>query len=112
MSSKDKIISIVTKPGGAIIGLSESGNLYELVCSGRREYWVSMGIDSPYKREEKPKGTLLQYKPTENDLINAALGYIHNFGLLPSKDQEHLKAQAKNWLIAWGHTLPDFKREI
>jgi len=54
---------------------------------------------------------LLQYVPTDEDIVNAASGYSHDFGLLPEGGQMLLRHQAKQWLNAWGHTLPQFRCE-
>jgi hypothetical protein len=47
---KDKIITMVTLPGGTIQGLGESGCLYELTWSGGKQFWVQMDVDHPIIR--------------------------------------------------------------
>jgi hypothetical protein len=44
---EDKIVSIVSQPGGTIIGLGESGYLYELTWSGNKQYWIVCDVDHP-----------------------------------------------------------------
>ena len=53
--------------------------------------------------------SLLAFDPSCMDVWNACLSYRHDFGLLPDADQKALEFEAREWLRAWGHTLPQFK---
>jgi len=52
---------------------------------------------------------LLSFDPSCSDVWNACMSYRHDFGLLPDAEQKTLEFEAREWLRAWGHTLPQFK---
>lgn len=52
---------------------------------------------------------LLAFDPSSMDVWNACMSYRHDFGLLPDAEQKALEFEAREWLRAWGHTLPQFK---
>jgi len=52
---------------------------------------------------------LLAFDPSCKDVWNACVSYRLDFGLLPDAEQKKLEVEARGWLRAWGHTLPQFK---
>ena len=56
-----------------------------------------------------PSTSLLAFDPSGMDVRNACMSYRHDFGLLPDAEKKELEFDAREWLRAWGHTLPQFK---
>jgi hypothetical protein len=44
---------------------------------------------------------LLERPPTEAEIDDACLSYRHDFGLLKEIEQEGLRFDARDWLLAW-----------
>jgi hypothetical protein len=42
-----------------------------------------------------------EWKPTDAQVASACLSYRHDFGLLPSLEQDVLMWRAREWLRAW-----------
>ena len=53
--------------------------------------------------------SLLAFDPSCMDVWNACMSYRHDFGLLTYAEQRAIEFEAREWLRAWGHTLPQFK---
>lgn len=60
---------------------------------------------TPEQARSAPFG-LRDFKPSEEQVASACLSFRHDFGLLGPVEQMRLKAQAREWLRAWGHELP------
>lgn len=54
------------------------------------------------------KTDLLAFDPSGMDVWNACMSYRHDFGLLQAADQKALECEAREWLRAWAHALPQF----
>lgn len=67
--------------------------------------WQAMlfGIDAARKEQECLDLDLPE--PTADQVDSACLSYRHDFGLLSEKDQDRLRFEAKEWLLAWRKTL-------
>lgn len=55
--------------------------------------------------------SLSEYVPSEAEIHSACLSYRHDFGLLDTVERKHLADDAREWLEAWGKTLPCFKQD-
>ena len=61
-------------------------------------------------RGHKVRSTsLLAFEPSHPDLYNACMSYRHDFDLMPDAERKAIEFEAREWLRAWGHTLPQFK---
>ena len=75
------------------------------------EYAQNIGGERPCSREENAVSStsLLSFDPSSMDVANACMSRRHDFGLLPAAEKKALEFEAREWLQAWGHTLPQFK---
>jgi hypothetical protein len=56
--------------------------------------------------------SLMDFNPSDADLFNACTSMSHNFGLKSDINKKAMVLEAREWLIAWGKTLPQFERKV
>ena len=58
-------------------------------------------VDAWNRRADLAQPAQVRVKPTDAQINSACLSYRHDFGLMTKRDQDNLRFQANEWLIAW-----------